>query len=252
MASEEGKVFANSLKILKNLGLLKYILPETDCMDQFPHTPTSHPEGNCWCHVLAALECNKERDPILNLAILFHDAGKPLAFTNTDKIRYLMHHELGVPVIEKIAERLRMSNEQKETFQFVCKHHMIFHKALDISDFKLSQLILNKNWEILYKASKCDDASRGEELFDSKYWVEVDERIARLKVLAAEKAKFDKIKSAVSGNLIMQLRNIQPSKEVGIVQDRVLEQIINEGRDVKKDKQKIEEFILGVEYEMVS
>ena len=178
MASEDGKTFAKSIRTLKELGLLIHILKEIDLMDQFPHTPSTHPEGNCYEHTLAALECNKEKDPILNLAILFHDIGKPAAYTNTDKIRYLMHHDLGLPILEKVAERLRMSNEQKEIFQFVCKWHMIFHKALDISDFKLTQLILNKNWDILYKASKCDDASRGEELFDSAYWVEVDARIS--------------------------------------------------------------------------
>jgi tRNA nucleotidyltransferase (CCA-adding enzyme) len=245
MASESGTKFAESIKLLKDLGLLKQILPEIDCMDQFPHTPTTHPEGCVFDHTLAALRCNEERDPILNLSILFHDIGKPIAFTNTDKIRYLMHHELGLPVLEKVAERLRMSNEQKETFQFVCKWHMVFHKALDISDYKLTQLILNKNWEILYKASKCDDASRGEELFDSAYWVEVDARIANLKSRAAEKAKFDEIKKAISGDVIMTLRNIGPSKQVGEIQNKTLEYIINEKLDIKQDREKIQEFILN-------
>ena len=240
------EIFAKSIRTLKELGLLIHILKEIDLMDQFPHTPSTHPEGNCYEHTLAALECNKEKDPILNLAILFHDIGKPAAYTNTDKIRYLMHHDLGLPILEKVAERLRMSNGQKETFQFVCKWHMVFHKALDISDFKLTQLILNKNWDILYKASKCDDASRGEELFDSAYWVEVDARIARLKSLAAEKAKFDEIRKAVSGDVIMTLRNIGPGKEVGEVQDKTLEYIINEGLDIEQDKDKIEEFVCSI------
>ena len=246
MASEPGTKFSASLQLLKETGLLKAILPEIDCMDQYPHAPATHPEDGVWPHVLKCVEGNNEADPILNLAILFHDVGKPLAYTNTDKIRYLMHHELGLDVLDKISERLRISNELRDTLKFICKWHMIFHKLLEVSDYKLTKLILDKNWEILYKASICDDASRGAELFDKEYWEEVDLKIERLKKLAAEKSKFDKIKSAISGEVVMYLRNIGPGKEVGRIIEKTLEHIINEGLDIENDKEKIQEFILCI------
>jgi len=246
MASESGSKFADSIQLLKELGLLKQILPEIDCMDQFPHTPSTHPEGCVWLHTLAALKCYGGNGPIVNLSILFHDVGKPLAYTNTDKIRYLVHHELGLDVLDKISERLRISNELRDTLKFICKWHMIFHKLLEVSDYKLTKLILDKNWEILYKASICDDASRGAELFDKEYWEEVDLKIERLKKLAAEKSKFDKIKSAISGEVVMYLRNIGPGKEVGRIIEKTLEHIINEGLDIENDKEKIQEFILCI------
>lgn len=45
MASEPGPKFSTSLQLLKETGLLKAILPEIDCMDQYPHAPATHPEG---------------------------------------------------------------------------------------------------------------------------------------------------------------------------------------------------------------
>ena len=203
-------------------------------------------KGNVWDHVLKCIEYNKEADPVLNLAILFHDVGKPLTYTNTDKIRYLMHHEVGLEAIDKIAERLRMSNELRDTLKFVCKWHMLFHTILDVSDYKLTQLILHKDWDILYKASKCDDGSRGEELFDSEHWAKVDARIVKLKAVAADKAKFDHIRSAISGERVMKLKGIPPSRQVGEVIEKTLEYVINQGLDVNEDVLEINDFICRV------
>lgn len=77
-------------------------------------------------------------------------------------------------------------------------------------------------------------------------WEEVDLKIERLKKLAAEKSKFDKIKSAISGEVVMSLRNIGPGKEVGRIIEKTLEHIINEGLDIENDKEKIQEFILCI------
>ena len=243
MASESGKKFSKSLQWLKGLGLLEHILPEIDMMDQYPHAPETHPEGGVWPHVLACIECNHEADPVLNLAILFHDVGKPATFTNDGRIRYLLHHEVGLGLIEEISRRLRMSNELRDTLKFVCKWHMVFHKIAEMSDYKLTQLVLHKDWEILYKASRCDDASRGSAMFNNSRWANTDVRVCILKDRAAEKAKFDRIKAAVPGELVMKLRGLPPSKKVGEVIEKTLEYIINEKLDIDLDKDKISEFI---------
>lgn len=44
-AASNGSTLANYIEYLKDVGLLKLILPEIDIMDQFEHSPDNHPEG---------------------------------------------------------------------------------------------------------------------------------------------------------------------------------------------------------------
>ena len=116
---------------------------------------------------------------------------------------------------------------------------------MDMSDYKLTQLVLSKHWDILYKASRCDDASRGSTLFDNSRWADIDVRVCLLKHSAAEQAKFDKIRKAVPGAEVMRVKGLGPCKKVGEVIDKTLEYIINEKLDVEADKEKIWEFVLN-------
>ncbi|HNX90848.1 MAG TPA: hypothetical protein PKG81_03215, partial [Candidatus Omnitrophota bacterium] len=241
MAGETGASFASAMELLKTTGLLKAILPEIDVMDKFEHDPDTHPEGGVWEHTLATLRQNKEKDMMLNLAILFHDVGKPLTFSKEDgRIHYYSHHQVGSDMLTDIARRLKMSAELKGTIQFAAFNHMKFHEILDITTHKLMRLIEDPYWRVLYRVAWCDDASRG--LVDSERWRRIDERVKLLHQKYIEQKKLEEIRKVVNGQFVMKIKNIPPGPKLGKYIDLTIEWILNESVDIS-DENKIKDFL---------
>lgn len=244
MAAETGEKFASAIVLLKQTELLSQTLPEIDVMDRFDHDPDTHPEGGVWAHTVATLKQNKESDPVLNLAILFHDVGKPPTFSREDgRIRYLCHHQVGSDMIEGIAKRLKMSGDLKEAIQFATFNHMKFHEVMDISNNKLVRMIENPYWSILYWTAWCDDASRG--LVDSERWRKIDERVKSLHEKYFEQKRLAEIRKVVSGRLVMDIKSIEPGPKLGEYIGKTVEWILNNSIDVG-DINKIKDYIKGL------
>ncbi|MBF0594982.1 MAG: hypothetical protein HQL22_08430 [Candidatus Omnitrophica bacterium] len=183
---------------------------------------------------------------VLNLAILFHDVGKPLTFSWEDgRIRYWCHHQAGSDLMVDIARRLKMSSELKEALQFAAFNHMKFHEVLDISNHKLMRLIESPYWSTLYRVAWCDDASRGG-LIDKEHWSKIDERVKSLQLKYIEQKKLEEIRKVVNGPFVMGIKKIEPGPKLGEYINRTVEWILNESIDVT-DQAKIEEYLKHLE-----
>jgi len=229
MASCTGSLFADAISLLKRTNLLKEILPEIDQMDQFEHTEETHPEGNVYEHTLTALEYSVSTEPEYNLSILFHDVGKIVTRTYNENgtVCYYGHAVKGLPIIEDICKRLHIPNDTKECILFTAENHMIVPLFKELKDHKMLRLINNKNWDVLYNTCHVDDIARGDTLANSNIWSELNTITKDLKKRYLDNQKLTKIKSIVNGNLIMDLRKISPSQEVGRVQKETVEWIID-------------------------
>lgn len=226
-ASTNGYRFATYMLLLKSTGLLKILLPEIDCYDQFEHSPEHHPEGNVWKHTIASLEEYKGRDPMVNLAILFHDIGKPVTFSiGEDKlIHYLNHSKDGLPIIDKIAERLKFSNELRDCLKFSCEHHMRMH-FITYKDnrSKLVDLMHSPYFQTLMLVSECDTKSRLD-AFDPKEWNRVKDTVLEM-VRIYGHDPLTTIRSVVTGELVMETCNFtKPGKAVGQILAMVVRRI---------------------------
>ena len=125
MASQSGIKFANAILFMKITDILKNILPEIECMDQYEHNQEHHPEGDVFEHTIAALNEYDGNDPLVNLSILFHDLGKTVTRTYEDgHVRYLGHERAGVSIAESICNRLKFSNDVKESILFCVGNHI--------------------------------------------------------------------------------------------------------------------------------
>lgn len=234
MACCGGETFARAILLLKGTNLLRHILPEIDEMDQYEHTIESHPEGDVFDHTLAALKQNAYAIPEYNLSILFHDVGKIITrtYNENDTVCYYGHASKGVPLIEEICHRLRIPKDTKECLIFSAVNHMIVPLFKEMKDNKVLKLINDKNWHVLYNTCLTDDLSRMSSLaFNVEphiaFWGDLNERILILKERFLDNQKFNKIKSIVNGNLIMNVLNITPGPEIGRVQNTTIDWIVN-------------------------
>ncbi|HTF55706.1 MAG TPA: HD domain-containing protein, partial [Planctomycetota bacterium] len=115
-----------TLELLHKTGLLSQILPEVAAMEGVPQPPEYHPEGNVWTHTKLALDTLKDPTFELALAVLLHDIGKPPTLVKADRIRFNNHDKVGADMALRIADRLKLSNDQKDRVVWLVHKHLAF------------------------------------------------------------------------------------------------------------------------------
>jgi tRNA nucleotidyltransferase/poly(A) polymerase len=117
---------AQGFRLLAELGLLSPILPELAGLQGVPQPEEYHPEGDVFTHTILALSVADGvwDDPLLKLAILFHDSGKPLALARSGGEHMAGHCQLGAKIAEDALTRLRFSRKEVEYVRFLVAEHM--------------------------------------------------------------------------------------------------------------------------------
>lgn len=146
------------------------ILPAVARLWWYEHTSISHPEWDVLQHTLRCLSNSSSTDYLTNLCILFHDIGKPYTLEyrtrqnafgiEESRPTYYNHDIEWSNIMEGIAKQLKLSQEEKEAIQYVCRYHMI---RWDLTKSKLSkqaEICLDKNYHHLVATCLCDDMSR--------------------------------------------------------------------------------------------
>jgi len=117
---------ADGISTLDRLGLLEQILPELVAAKGVPQPEEYHPEGDVYVHTIAALRVADGfiRDPIVKLAVLLHDVGKPVALERSGGANMGGHCAIGARKARAIGERLRLSRQEIFRLVFLVKNHM--------------------------------------------------------------------------------------------------------------------------------
>ncbi len=117
---------AQGVQTLAELGLLSPILPEVAELQGVAQPIEYHPEGDVFSHTLLALSVADGiwDDPLLKLALLFHDVGKPQALRRSDGENMAGHCRLGAKIAQEAMARLRFSHKEIEYVSFLVVEHM--------------------------------------------------------------------------------------------------------------------------------
>lgn len=234
-----GKSLAKFIEGLDSIGLLETILPEVYQMKDLKHNPKHHPEGGSLVlgHVLAALNVSKSSNPLTNLAILFHDLGKTttLGYKN-DQPTYYGHEAAGIPVFQKLAARLKISNSDKEAIEFAIGNHMHGHKIGELSEKIVLRLRQNPNWELLKDVIYSDEASR-EHIFKPEEYKNKMKRADDIMQKFGDKEVFEKrMSSMINGEIIMNTIPNVNGKEIGRIKGLVRDWIIQNEFNVTQEQ----------------
>ncbi|MEK7577352.1 MAG: HD domain-containing protein [Patescibacteria group bacterium] len=117
---------ADAMIVLKNVGLLTYILPELEVAFATPQkSPKRHHLYDVGTHSVMALKFCPSKDPIVRLATLLHDLGKPATFKKTDDgvLTFYNHEVAGVKISREVVKRLRLSRVQAEKVNTLVRWH---------------------------------------------------------------------------------------------------------------------------------
>lgn len=130
------------LRVLHESGLLRAILPEVEATVGVPQPPEFHPEGDVFTHTVLALEQLREPHPVLAVATLLHDVGKPPTMTETDRIRFNGHDDVGAEMAAVICRRLRFSGDETARIVALVRNHLRVKDLPKMRPAKASRFLL--------------------------------------------------------------------------------------------------------------
>jgi tRNA nucleotidyltransferase/poly(A) polymerase len=228
-AAYNGKTLARFLKKLDDAGILDEHLPEFTSMKPLTHDPAHHPEGDSMVlgHIYECLNVSPYKDPVINLAVMFHDFGKAVTRGVKDNghSSYHGHEGAGVPIVSSIFNRLRfaeISAQDKKKILDAVELHMMVHNLDKLNIKTLTRLINSESWEVIKAVGYCDEASRGSGLFDEDaFWEKINSAETKVHALGDKDKLRKQIASYINGNMVMNwfpevrenpsvLRNILP------------------------------------------
>jgi poly(A) polymerase len=213
------------IKMMDDLNLLNEILPEVTAMKGVRQPENYHPEGDVFTHTLLTLsELAASKNPAdsweLAMAVLLHDIGKPVTFEIADRIRFNNHDNIGAEMAEKICERLRMSNAEKERITWLVKMHLYLRHAQQMRISKLKRLFAHEGYSELAELYKVDSLASTGDLEDYNFCQNMFEELQEEEI---------KPEPLITGNDLIAL-GLKPgpifSKILDAIKDDQLEQRI--------------------------
>ncbi len=160
---------ARGLDLLSDSGLLRWVLPEVEAMRGIPQPPEYHPEGDVYTHTRLALSLLRKPSPVLALATLLHDVGKPPTYSEEERIRFDGHVEIGARMAAEICRRLRLSNDQTERIIDLISHHLRFMHVQEMRESTLRRFLAKPDFRDHLEMHRVDCLSSHRDLDSYKY-----------------------------------------------------------------------------------
>ncbi|HEY6058127.1 MAG TPA: HD domain-containing protein, partial [Candidatus Limnocylindrales bacterium] len=111
------------LRLLADTGLLAAVMPELAEQRGVPQNKI--PGEDLWDHTVGTVDAVSLGQPIVRLAALLHDVGKPA----TAGEGHFHHHEgIGASMAEALLRRLRVSRATAERVTHLVRHHMFSYE----------------------------------------------------------------------------------------------------------------------------
>jgi tRNA nucleotidyltransferase (CCA-adding enzyme) len=213
------------IELLRQTGLLGGILPEL--LDEVGVAQNRFHAHDVYEHSLHAVDAVPRERPLVRLAALLHDIGKPSTRAVVDgEGTFYNHQRVGAEMARDILERLRFSRDDRDLVSHLVDEHM-FHYTQEWSDGAVRRFLRRVGTESLddqFQLREADNAARGVESGDAgtlgELRARIDAVLARREAIAVQDL-------AVQGDDVMRALGIGPGPEVGralhALLDRVLE-----------------------------
>jgi len=201
---------------MEQLGLLDSTLEEVRIMKLVPQNALYHPEGNVFTHTILVLAQLRNEHPLLKLAGLFHDIGKPSCFDD-ETWSTNSHDSVGANLTEEIMQRLCFSNDEIDYVSWMVKNHMRITAAMLMKTPKFLRFAADPRFEDLLLLANAD--AKGSLCFDSTLL----ERIWHRMAIISPTKKPEVPESLLSGKQIMVILGIDPGPEVGKAKEYLID-----------------------------
>jgi tRNA nucleotidyltransferase/poly(A) polymerase len=227
---------AKGVKIFKEVGLMKEILPELEnTFGVEQKSPGRHHIYDVGTHSILSLKhvAQKNTSPLVRFATLIHDIGKPQTFKKlkNETITFYNHEVVGKKLAGEIADRLRFSKKEKDKLLKMVRWHQ-FTLDENQTDSAIRRFIRNVGKE---NVPDMLDLRVGDRLGGGAR--ETSWRLEEFKkrLIEVQKQPFAVHDLKINGDEIMKILNIEPGPKVGQILDKLFEEVSEKKLPNEKD-----------------
>lgn len=220
------------LSLMYQTKVLEFLYPEIAAMAGVEQRKDYHHKDVFW-HTLEVLDnvAEKSDNLWLRLAALFHDIAKPLTKAWDEKVGWTFHghEEIGARMIIKIFSKYKFPLHKVSYVEKLTRLHLRPIALVDenVTDSAIRRLIVaaGEDLEDLILLCRCDITSKNPEKVQT-YQKNYDIVVQKIYDVI-ERDKLRAFQSPVSGEEIMKIFNLPPSKGVGIIKDKIENAILD-------------------------
>lgn len=231
---------AEGIELLRELGLLKYIVPELE--EGYKVSQNKHHIYDCYEHSLRSLDyaAKKNFNQSVRLAALFHDIAKPRVKRGEGPDATFYGHEIvGAKMTAQILNRLKFPKKAIEKIAKLVRYHLFYYNVGEVSESSVRRLVRQvgpENMEELLQVRMADRIGSGvpkAEPYKLRHLKYVIEKVSQ-DPISVKMLK-------VNGDDVMRILAVPPGPKVGQILDVLLGYVLEEPK--KNEKEFLEEEI---------
>ena len=227
------------LETLVDSGLAALVLPELPALKL--EVDEHHHHKDVFEHTLTVVEqaigyendYGLEPDFVLRFAALMHDVGKPATrrLEPGGGVSFYHHDLVGAKLAKKRMKELRFDNDSIKAVSLLIELHLRFFGYSDQAwtDSAIRRYVRDAGDQLvrLHALTRADVTTRNKRKADrlAHAYDDLEQRIA----VIAEQEQLDAMRPDLSGEDIMRILDLKPSREVGEAYNYLLELRIEEG-----------------------
>ncbi|CAN5924498.1 HD domain-containing protein [soil metagenome] len=224
----KAKLPSRAFEVMRTSGILGVSCPEM--LEGVGMVQNKWHSLDVWNHALTCMDACAG-DPVLRIAALLHDVGKPRSRELSEKTHdytFYDHDKIGAEIAQPIVDRLRFSNDEKERIVGLVRHHLFHYDAW--SDQVVRRWIKRvgpERIEDLYVLNEADLRGKGT-IFSDDDLLPLVALKAHVEKVLAEGAALSTRDLVIDGNVLMKELGIKPGRIIGQVLEDLLEAVLAE------------------------
>jgi putative nucleotidyltransferase with HDIG domain len=226
IAAELDKLLAapspgRGLRLLTETGLLAHALPELEAQRGVAQNKV--PGDDLWAHTIRTVEAAPAGRPVLRLAALLHDIGKPSTAADG---HFYGHDRVGADLARAVLERLRYPRTVIDRVVRLVRQHMFTYEAgwSDAAVRRFIGKIGRDHLDELFDLREADNVGSGQPSDASG----LDELRGRVAAQLEAEVAIDRGDLAVNGDDLIAELGLTPGPRIGRVLDELLDRVIND------------------------
>lgn len=219
---------STAFDIMRRTSILSIICPEL--LESVGVVQNKWHAYDVWGHAMACMDACKP-EPVLRIAALLHDVGKPRTRAYSDKTEdytFYEHERVGAEMAEPLLARLRFSNEERAKIVALIRHHLICYSD-SWSDAAVRRWLRRVTPELapdLYEIGFSDARGKGRECAEDI--ASIERLRARVEAVLASGAALSPKDLAINGNDLMRELGLKPGRIIGLILERLIELVTDD------------------------